>query len=701
MFGVFLSMEIQKLKCLILFLFVFTNLYGQNIFVLQNPNYSPESINSIKFFNNTGWAAGNYGLILKTNNRGQTYVKQSVQSFANINRVFILDSLTCYLLDDSSRIYKTTNGGNVWHLNSVFNAVIKDVHFINQSTGFITTENNIGITYNGGTDWIFESPDNSSQYLFYDVNVTNNLTVFITALNQTNDYAYVFKSTNMGINWVWYNTTVDGLEMNNTYFVDNQTGWCAGTRFDNLFILKTSNGGVNWSESHSNYNSFNNNNIYFQNNLTGYITSLTKVIKTTNGGLNWYTLLSGNGFQTSFFYNDSLFYLADRYSQVLRTSTAGSSFDTLLGRQNTTLNNIQSISQNVLWCNGINASNWKSVNGGANWYYDSYSASLNIKYTYFTDVNTGYSIANRGMLYRTTNFGNNWQTIYDYAGEIFSLYFINNLTGWSFGDNMIIKTTNGGVNWIILNNTSSIRNAKFTDEQHAYGYDGNKLLRTTDGGVNWAHVTADFITDYSFINALTGWVVSSIDTSALIQKTTNGGNSWNSVSVTDENINKIKFINQSTGYLLSYNRLYRTTNSGVVWRRVSIPTSLRIFAMDISDENTGWLCGENSVILKLENGSWIYVNSEINNIPGFELYQNFPNPFNSETSIKFNIHKQSMASLKVYDIQGREVKVLLNQYLSTGIYNIKFDSFILSSGIYFYVLKTDNISVTRKLVLLK
>jgi photosystem II stability/assembly factor-like uncharacterized protein len=385
----------------------------------------------------------------------------------------------------------------------------------------------------------------------------------------------------------------------------------------------------------------------------------------------------------------------------MRTSNAGTSFDTLLGRQNTVLNNIQSITQGVIWCNGLNNSNWKTVNGGVNWNYDNYSASLNIKYTSFTDINTGYAIANRGTIYKTTNFGNNWLMTYNYTGEIFSLYFLNSQTGWAFADNILLNTTNGGNNWSILNNTSTIRNASFNDEQHAFGYNGNVLLRTSDGGLNWIQVSNDFITDYYFLNASTGWTVSSIDTSAVIRQTTNGGNNWNDVSVINNNVNKIKFIDQYTGYLLSYSKLFRTTNSGIVWKNVNIPTSLRIFAMDLSDVNAGWICGENSVIMKLINGSSIFVGSETNNISDFKLYQNFPNPFNSETIIKFNVYKQTGVSLKIYDIQGREVKTLLNQLLSPSTYNIKFNSSSFSSGIYFYVLKTDSKSITKKLVVLK
>lgn len=689
------------MKYFLLLFFIISNIQAQNIFVHQNPFYNSESINSINFVSGTGWAVGNYGLIVKTTNSGQSFAQQYIPSKANLKKIFIVDSLVCYLLDDSLRMYKTLNGGINWVFNNAFNFQVNDLYFINQNTGFISTLSSIGTTTNSGLNWTFVSPDNTSPFSFSDVNFINSQTGFVTGLNLTTNYAYVFKTTNSGLNWTWCNTTIDGFEINNTYFLNPQTGWCAGSRFENLYVMKTSNGGVNWTESPSSFNSFLPNNLYFENNSTGYITSMYKILKSTNGGANWFSLLTVSGVQSSYFVSDSVFYLADTYSRIFKSYNAGNTIDTLLGKWNSGLNRIQCITSNVLWCNGLNNANWTSTNGGTNWIYDYYSSSLKIKYTTFTDVNNGFALANRGTVYKTTNFGTNWYSNYEYASEIYSFCFLNSQTGWAFADNSIFRTTNSGINWSVLSNTNSILRAEFSDAQTGYGYNGNYLFKTINSGGNWTQASNGYISDYNFINTLTGWTVINADSTATIQRTTNGGNNWNQTAAIDRNIDKIRFINQSTGYLLSYNRIYRTTNSGNTWKSVAFPTNLRMFAMDLPDANTGWICGDNSAIFKLVNGSAIFVNNEIQNLPDFQLYQNYPNPFNSETIIRFEISRQSYVSLKVYDIRGREVKTLLNKSLTPDSYNIKFNSLTLSSGIYFYVLKTDNKSVTKKLVVLK
>lgn len=85
----------------------------------------------------------------------------------------------------------------------------------------------------------------------------------------------------------------------------------------------------------------------------------------------------------------------------------------------------------------------------------------------------------------------------------------------------------------------------------------------------------------------------------------------------------------------------------------------------------------------------------------FELYQNFPNPFNPETIIKFDLPESQFVTLKVYDIHGREIKNLINDYYSAGTHIIKFNGSELTSGIYFYKIFTPKFSSTRKMILIK
>ena len=85
----------------------------------------------------------------------------------------------------------------------------------------------------------------------------------------------------------------------------------------------------------------------------------------------------------------------------------------------------------------------------------------------------------------------------------------------------------------------------------------------------------------------------------------------------------------------------------------------------------------------------------------FSLSQNYPNPFNPTTTISFELGKTGLASLKVYDLLGREVATLVNARLVQGEHSFNFDASSFASGIYIYQLKSSGVAITRKLTLIK
>ena len=85
----------------------------------------------------------------------------------------------------------------------------------------------------------------------------------------------------------------------------------------------------------------------------------------------------------------------------------------------------------------------------------------------------------------------------------------------------------------------------------------------------------------------------------------------------------------------------------------------------------------------------------------YNLTQNFPNPFNPTTSIRYSIPKRSNVTLKVYDILGNEVATLVNEEKNQGVYTVSFNAAGLASGIYFYTLRADGFVQTKKMLFLK
>jgi len=224
------------------------------------------------------------------------------------------------------------------------------------------------------------------------------------------------------------------------------------------------------------------------------------------------------------------------------------------------------------------------------------------------------------------------------------MYFIDSLTGWKCWSTLTIKkTTDGGYNWITYN------------------------LPPESGGIG-----ISMIQNLHLINPDTIWGVGAFTNraKALIYLTTNGGVSWGYQLPDTNQINiykyyYIQFYNKLKGWSYSLGSGVHTTTGG---------------------DTTIYTGIENKIISKMPKK--------------FELYQNYPNPFNQSSIINVRCSIGGVVKLKVYDINGKVVKNLIDEYKAAGTYSIRFDAGSLSSGIYFYSLIVDGIVVDTKKAIL-
>ncbi|MCC6550376.1 MAG: S8 family serine peptidase [Ignavibacteriaceae bacterium] len=95
------------------------------------------------------------------------------------------------------------------------------------------------------------------------------------------------------------------------------------------------------------------------------------------------------------------------------------------------------------------------------------------------------------------------------------------------------------------------------------------------------------------------------------------------------------------------------------------------------------------------------VDDELTQPLTYALDQNYPNPFNPSTVIQYQIPEAGQVTLTVYDITGRELKILVNEYIQPGTWHANFDGTGLSSGVYFYEIKVNSFMQSRKMIMLK
>lgn len=335
------------------------------------------------------------------------------------------------------------------------------------------------------------------------------------------------------------------------------------------------------------------------------------------------------------------------------------------------------------------------------------------------------------VIFYTTNSGVNWQKkiLTSTPGDFgFQIQFVNINTGWLLIFNFttqaatFLKTTDGGNNWVPFNGAGIFY---FVNANNGWAYSGSgqfgseppyKILRTTNGGTDWTEQFSDnqpgSYNAMHFTDVNNGWVVG--DTGKVL-KTTNGGANWNFVTntgvSTSEHCKTVFFLDANTGWIPTKANdiqqtpvLQHTTNGGISWITQSTPFGNQqgnnaIFSIYFVNAQTGWITGDWGRIAKYSGTTDI--NDDVNSITEFSLKQNFPNPFNPVTSIQYTIGSNRFVQMKVYDVIGNEVVTLVNEEQSAGNYEVEFDATSLSSGIYFYQLKSGSYLETKKMIILK
>lgn len=289
------------------------------------------------------------------------------------------------------------------------------------------------------------------------------------------------------------------------------------------------------------------------------------------------------------------------------------------------------------------------------------------------------------------------------------------------GTAAILKTTDGGKNWVSMNNSAfggvsgdGWRRIDFINPNTGFFYpSGNSnysVFKTSDGGSSWEEIAfTKFTMILKFYDENYGLIFgpTSPDSVKEMYRTINGGNTWESTPMANTSWGEdIEFVpgHPEKVWFADYDNLYFSGDSGKSWSVIDVADE-KLGGRDIvfTDENVGWLACDMGKVYRTINGG-LGVSSVQNSasVPeALQLMQNYPNPFNPETTIKYQLPVSDFVTLKIYDVLGKEVASLAEGFKQSGEHTISFDASKLSSGIYYYSLISGSTRLTKKMLLLK
>ncbi|MCB0725511.1 MAG: T9SS type A sorting domain-containing protein [Ignavibacteriae bacterium] len=617
----------------------------------------------IRFVNpTTGFICCAGGILLKTTNSGTSWFSVPTNSIKALTSMFFINSSTGYI-GGSGIIIKTTNSGVSFStLVDTLSGYVSDIMFPEENIGYATMSSSYKIikTTDAGVHWTPQLTGGVNAYQCYFSNAKNGMT-----LSQNN--GYLLKTSNGGNNWLLHPIGTLGYQ-NDLKFVNQTTGFIASSSPN--VIMKSTNTGENWFPFYTGFRILDFNWLNEQNGIgitpEGTGSSYWSIVRSTNGGVSWFENYEeiGNNYKiNSIAYSDTNIGVA-----VCDTARI------------------------LLTTNGI----WNEIPSGVLF-------GFRLNEVKFINANTGFIIGNNATILKSTDKGITWENRFmGWSGNYTSIDFMNEKTGYIGNGNRIFKTTNSGENWgkIDMPISQAWTGIYFFDDNTGIVGGGEYILRTTNGGSNWTNIIFEPINpvlDIIFFDSMTGYALGGRND----RRTTNGGLNWVEIdSISNTSLVKV---NDSTAVATDGHILKKTTNSGLNWFLFSDRVNNEVINdVEYLDNGQYVIAGNKGNILRTFTPGTVGINNSVENIPvKYFISQNYPNPFNPVTKIKYEVPHRSPIKIIIYDLTGREIRTLVNEFRDPGMYEAVFDGAGLSSGAYFYRIESPDFSQTRKMILLK
>ncbi|HEX2869341.1 MAG TPA: T9SS type A sorting domain-containing protein [Ignavibacteriales bacterium] len=405
---------------------------------------------------------------------------------------------------------------------------------------------------------------------------------------------------------------------------------------------------------------------------------------------------------------------------------------------------ISSVTNKIAWISGMHGivlrtvdegNTWQSVGGGT------VLDTMDILNIFAIDSSRALCSASpltdtinkktTAYIFKTNNGGKTWTKVFTQTGSLINgIFMIDSSMGVACGNPVngkwsIWKTTDGGASWDTTGikipkaaaSDSGWNNSVWGDslsKMIAFGTNDSTLYVSVDSGKTWTAKPTKSMKDISAIffsndNGLLG--------GDSLLRTTDKGNTWRTLNASGTGLitgiivheNWDSFMTRLGTKAAPDNHIYTSQNFGDSTWNVAYTapdTNAYLYLTQARNgEGNAWAVRKGGGITYGQHSSSESSTSGVSNSStqplSYSLSQNYPNPFNPSTTIRFSIPEARLVSIKVYDVMGKEVTVLMNEVRNPGSYSVQFNASNLPSGIYIYRIQAGAFTESRKLVLLK
>lgn len=363
------------------------------------------------------------------------------------------------------------------------------------------------------------------------------------------------------------------------------------------------------------------------------------------------------------------------------------------------------LNENLGWAaNGYFSAVYKTIDGGVNWTLQTTGAMLGSSHYFrnieFLDENIGFLGTLNQKFYKTIDGGTTWNLVTNIAPNpvaICGLDCVGTSTiygcGAYFGPAFIIKSTDSGNTWQYIDMSAyadALVEVYFMNENTGFATGGNStggvILKTTDGGTTWTPIlntgtNGDYVWKLQVLNSNQNVIFVSVEGTApnpgRLAKTIDGGANWTLNLAPETIVQAVGFVDENHGWMGGHTTgFYETFNAGATWTNTGVGSNLnRIFFVG----NTAYASG--TTIYKMSS---ILSNSDFNEQDRVNLdVKVSPNPLTDKLNIEINFLAEDHMLIDLYDANGKLVKKLIKDDITTiGRKNYTFD-FPYPSGTYF------------------